>query len=93
MTADLVQLYEVIDQTWPAARRWTENGWTLRDGQGGGKRVSAASIADPGAEIAQAEDAMRAMGQKPLFMLRQGDDALDQALESREYRVVDPVNL
>jgi GNAT superfamily N-acetyltransferase len=93
MTADLARLYEVIDQTWPPARRWTENGWTLRDGQGGGKRVSAASIADPEADITQAADAMRAMGQKPLFMLRHGDDALDQALEARGYQVIDPVNL
>lgn len=93
MTPDLPRLYEAIDQTWPAARRWTQQGWTLRDGQGGGKRVSAASLAAPDADIAVAEAEMRAMVQTPLFMLRDGDDALDQALADRGYSVVDPVNL
>jgi len=74
---DLERLYQVIDHTWPAARLWTEGGWTLRDGQGGGKRVSAATIAAPEADIAQAETSMRAMGQRPLFMIRSGDDPLD----------------
>jgi len=32
--------------TWPAARVWQQDGWTLRDGAGGGKRVSAASADD-----------------------------------------------
>lgn len=54
MTPDLAQLYETIDHTWPAARIWTETGWTLRDGQGGGKRVSAATRAEPDADIGQA---------------------------------------
>jgi GNAT superfamily N-acetyltransferase len=34
---------------------------------------------------------MAALGQTPLFAIRQGDDLLDQALQSRGYRVVDPV--
>ncbi len=93
MTPDLPRLYEVIDQTWPAARRWTQDGWTLRDGQGGGKRASAATIATPDADIATAETAMRAMGQTSLFMLRHGDDALDSSLAARGYHVIDPVNL
>ena len=90
---DLERLYQVIDHTWPAARLWTEGGWTLRDGQGGGKRVSAATIAAPEADIAQAETSMRAMGQRPLFMIRSGDDPLDAELAARGYAIVDPVNL
>ena len=90
---DLERLYQVIDHTWPAARLWTEGGWTLRDGQGGGKRVSAATIAAPEADIAQAEASMRAMGQRPLFMIRSGDDPLDTELAARGYAIVDPVNL
>lgn len=90
---DLERLYQVIDHTWPAARLWTEGGWTLRDGQGGGKRVSAATIAAPEADIAQAETSMRAMGQRPLFMIRSGDDPLDTELAARGYAIVDPVNL
>ena len=90
---DISQLYEVIDQTWPAARRWTENGWTLRDGQGGGKRASAATLATPGADISVAETAMRAMHQTPLFMIRQGEDAFDAELAARGYEIIDPVNI
>ena len=93
MTPDIEKLYDVIDQTWPPAKKWTEAGWTLRDGQGGGKRVSAATIAAPDADIAQAETTMRAMNQRPLFMIRKGDHLLDTALEARGYGIIDPVNL
>lgn len=66
----------------------------IRDGQGGGKRVSAATALGPVADrdIAQAEEAMRTIHQRPLFMLRAGDDALDTALAARGYSVVDPTN-
>ena len=89
------QLYEVCDQTWPAARRFDLGKWTLREGRGGGKRVSAATALDAvGAEdVGQAEIAMQEMGQQPLFMIRQGDDALDALLEARGYPIVDPVTL
>ena len=86
-------LAEVMEHTWPAAARIPLGPWILRDGQGGGKRVSAAT-ALPGwtdEAIADAEAAMRDLGQQPLFWIRQGDDLLDQALQSRGYRVVDPV--
>lgn len=93
MTPDMPQLYEGVDQTWPAARRWTENGWTLRDGQGGGKRASAATRVDDDADIDVAEAAMRALDQTPLFMIRQGDEALDAELAARGYEIIDPVNM
>jgi GNAT superfamily N-acetyltransferase len=65
--------------------------WTLRDGQGGGKRVSAATTSRPvtDAEIAQAEQAMMDMGQSRLFMIREGDDALDDQLKTRGYQQID----
>ncbi len=95
MSPSATQLYEVCEQTWPAARRWTEGVWTLRDGQGGGKRVSAATATGPVAadDVAHAEAAMTAMGQKPLFMIREGEQALDQLLDAKGYHVVDPVIL
>jgi GNAT superfamily N-acetyltransferase len=67
--------------------------WTLRDGQGGGKRVSAATAnkAVNAADIAQAEAAMQGMCQTALFMIRDGDDDLDKRLEDRGYAVIDPV--
>ena len=91
MTPD--SLTEVMEATWPPARSWVSACWTLRDGQGGGKRVSAATALAGWQDeaIPQAEAEMAAVGQTPLFLIRSGDDLLDQALQSRGYRVVDPV--
>ncbi|TGD43808.1 GNAT family N-acetyltransferase [Pseudotabrizicola sediminis] len=86
-------LADVMEQTWPPARAFPVGPWCIRDGQGGGKRVCAAT-AGPGwsdEAIPEAEAAMAALGQEALFLIRQGDDGLDQALQSRGYRVVDPV--
>lgn len=91
MTVTAAALYTACEATWPPTRVWEQDGWTLRDGAGGGKRVSAATQAVPGADIAAAEEAMRAMGQTPLFMLRAGEEDLDAALAARGYVVVDPV--
>ncbi|KMK65344.1 N-acetyltransferase [Puniceibacterium sp. IMCC21224] len=94
MTPDLSQLYAVTEATWPAATQQETPVFTLRNGAGGGKRVSAAT-ARPGwtpDDIPAAADAMRAMGQDPLFMLRAGEDALDQALADAGYVVIDPVH-
>lgn len=91
MTPDA--LSGVMEQTWPPARAFALGPWCIRDGQGGGKRVSAATAGPDWTDeaIPQAEAAMAALGQAPLFLIRQGDDLLDQALQSRGYRVVDPV--
>lgn len=88
------EFYEAIDGTWPAARFERLGPWTLRDGQGGGKRVSAATVEASVAEvdIAEAENAMRNFDQRPLFMLRCGDDLLDVMLAARCYSIVDPTN-
>ncbi len=75
----------LLDATWPAAAFHRRAGWCLREGAGGGRRVSAATAETPGTDITQAEDAMRALGQAPLFMLRAGEGALDTALDARGY--------
>nr|WP_236628254.1 MULTISPECIES: GNAT family N-acetyltransferase [unclassified Sulfitobacter] len=95
MIADRNALLAAIDGTWPAARRWEEGPWTLREGKGGGQRVSAASahgVIAPD-DIAAAEAAMKDVGQKPLFMVLAEDRALDTMLAERGYAVKDPVNL
>ncbi len=83
----------LIDATWPAAGYARVGGFTIREGQGGGSRVSAATTeaAVSLAEIGAAEAAQKALGQSPLFMVQDGQGALDRALEMRGYRVKDPV--
>ncbi|MEP1768054.1 MAG: GNAT family N-acetyltransferase [Sulfitobacter sp.] len=92
---DLPTLYDVTEFTWPSARRWDAGAWTLRDGAGGGKRVSAATArgAVSVADIPRAEEAMRGLDQRPLFMIRKGDEALDALLEARGYALIDEVVL
>lgn len=82
-------LAEVMEATWPPASRRNLGPFTLRDGAGGGKRVSAASLDGPfgGADLDTLEAAMDA----PLMLVRAGEDALDAALDARGWRVVDPV--
>ena len=95
MSLDPALLYDVVEHTWPAASTRREGGWCIRDGQGGGKRVSAATAEGPvqAADLPVAEAAMQALGQSPLFMIRQGEEALDAMLADAGYKVVDPVNL
>ncbi|MTI01266.1 GNAT family N-acetyltransferase [Roseibium sp. RKSG952] len=86
---------DVVDGTWPAARYEEQGPFQLREGQGGGSRVSAASrIGDvTDADLDNAEQAMLAMGQKRIFCLRPGDEVLDTQLAARGYEVLDPVNI
>ncbi|RVT82250.1 GNAT family N-acetyltransferase [Rhodobacteraceae bacterium CCMM004] len=83
----------LCEATWPPLATRRLGPWRLRDGAGGGKRVSAATAeADwTPADIAPAAQAMREMGQAPLFMVRAGEDALDAALDAKGLRIVDPV--
>lgn len=85
-------LFAAVDATWPAARHVPLGPWVLRDGQGGGKRVSATTAAAEirPSDVAEAEQAMLRAGQQPLFMIRPGEEALDAELEARGYRALDP---
>jgi len=87
-------LYQVIEETWPPAARRRLAGWMIREGRGGGQRVSATTQeSDRLPDIGVAEAAMDALGQPRLFMIRQGEAALDRALEGRGYARHDPVVL
>jgi len=86
-------LAELIEATWPPAARRQIGPFTLRDGAGGGQRVSAASV-DRGFSDADLQAAIAAMDD-PLFVLFPGRDpvqeALDTALAARGFRLHDPV--
>lgn len=89
------KLYAVIDGTWPASAKQALGPWTIRLDDSGSSRVSAATAEIPfaPADIPEAEAAMREAGQVPLFMIREGEDDLDRALEARGYGIKDPVNM
>lgn len=93
--SDPADIFAVIDHTWPAARYETSGPFTLRAGERGGNRVSAATQDAPftPGDLDRAEDAMRAMGQQPLFMIRPGDDDLDASLATRGYAIRDAVTI
>jgi GNAT superfamily N-acetyltransferase len=86
-------LAQVMDATWPPLRARRAGPWTIRDGAGGGKRVSAATADGDWhiPDIAVAETEMRALGQQPLFLIRDGEESLDATLAARGYGVIDPV--
>lgn len=81
-------LAQVMEATWPPARRWRDGPFTLRDGGGGGKRVSAASCDGPWTE---GDLAVLGRQTSPLVLIRATDGPLDSALADRGWRIVDPV--
>lgn len=96
MMPDAETLYDVVEHTWPAAREIPCGPLLLREGQGGGKRVSAATAEHPNwtaNDIEKAESGMEKLCQSSLFMLREGESRLDDALDNRGYSIIDPVNM
>lgn len=87
------ELAAALAATWPAAAVHQAGPWLLRNGAGGGKRVSAASVVAAWTvpDIAVAETGMAALGQPALFMIGEDDAALDAVLAAKGYRMVDPV--
>ena len=90
------RFFDAIDATWTPQEFRQCSPFTLRVGKGGGKRVSAATLDKKdfnNNDISNASQEMIALGQEPLFMLKPGQEAFDQALENRGFSIVDPVVL
>lgn len=85
-------LFDVVDATWPSASVHRVGPWLIRDGQGGGKRVSAARPlgAVTQKDIALAVSEMEKLGQPALFSLRPEDAELDTLLAQMGYEIYDP---
>ncbi|GAB4260196.1 MAG: GNAT family N-acetyltransferase [Pararhodobacter sp.] len=86
------RLFAALDATWPAASEHVSGPFVLRDGAGGGKRVSATILTGDYSDAAL-DAAEAAMGDPRLFQVRSGQHAFDDALAARGYAVVDPTIL
>lgn len=86
------RLFAALDATWPAEAVHQVGPWLVHQGKGAGNRVAATTAAGPvhDDDITTAEAAQRQLGQSPLFMIRPGDEALDELLAARGYRVMAP---
>ena len=84
--------FDTLAATWPAETT-DRDGWTLRRGRGAGSRVSAATREAAEADPRAAAAAMRAWDQRPLFMIRPGEEDLDAALAAMGYALEDPTAL
>ncbi|WP_435139587.1 GNAT family N-acetyltransferase [Pseudopelagicola sp. nBUS_19] len=92
---DAKKIYEVVEATWPPFALSNIGPFTIREGRGGGKRVSAATTCHTAGQedITSAEVAMVDLGQDLLFQIRDGDEALDGVLAKAGYEVVDHVTM
>ena len=88
MTVSSDRLYAALEATWPPQSSHRAGPFRLRDGAGGGKRVSAAVL-----EGAYSDAALDDLGDLPLFQLQAGQDQLDNALYGRGYSLIDPTVL
>ncbi|MCB2132708.1 MAG: GNAT family N-acetyltransferase, partial [Rhodobacteraceae bacterium] len=90
----MTDILDLTDATWPAAARHEAGAFVVREGLGGGQRVSSATVRAAWAEtdIDRAEACQAALGQVPLFLIRPDEEPLDRALAARGYAVKDPVH-
>lgn len=94
---DLQTLIDVLDATWPPASVRRDGPWVIREGQGGGSRVGAIRLAASSAvsddDITAAVAASQALGQKPVFQIFPGQEALDRQLERLGFEAFDATRI
>lgn len=90
----MIDSLALTDATWPAAAWHDVGAFIVREGRGGGQRVSSATASGAWSEadINRVEACQQGLGQVPLFLIRPGDEALDAALQARGYALKDPVH-
>ncbi len=88
-------IFETIDLTWPAEEFHELPEWKLRKSLKGGKRVSAATVNGKSGipDIQFVENTLAEWYQDKLFLIKAGENSLDEALKSRGYCIADPTNI
>ena len=88
-------IFETIDLTWPAEEFVELPKWKLRKSKNNGKRASAATAIGKSSipDIKFVENILAEWCQDKLFMIKAGENSLDEALEKRGYCIVDPTNI
>lgn len=89
MTARVL-LADMAD-TWPCVASYRVGAWRIRDGGGGGSRVSAATAEAPvtAADLPAMQDACARLGQPALVMIRPDEEPLDALLQAGGYGMQD----
>ena len=79
-------IFETIDLTWPAKEFLELPEWKLRKSIKGGKRVSAVTAIGKSCipDIQFVENTLEEWCQDKLFMIKAGENSLDEALKERE---------
>lgn len=92
-TPSQIDLFNAVDATWAPYAFHTHENWLVREGAGGGQRVSATTLLSEihDYQISIAVEKMASLGQTPLFMIRNTDEKLDAELHGLNYDIVDPV--
>jgi GNAT superfamily N-acetyltransferase len=90
MTDARALLADMLD-TWPCVASYRVGPWRMRDGGGGGNRVSSSTAEGPvtAADLGALEAASARMGQTAQVMVRPGEAALDAVLHGAGYAVQD----
>lgn len=95
MKPDAATLLHQMTASWPPVASHRVGPWTLREGPGGGNRVSCAVAEGPvtSGDLPPLVQAAARLGQPGLVMVRQGEDALDATLAAAGWRMGDAVVL
>ena len=89
------QLFEALEATWAPHAVHPVGDFRLREGRGGGQRVSSATLAHAATKpdlrsVEATALAMKNLGQTPLFQITPDDDDLDHMLRNLGYTISDP---
>lgn len=96
MTERPVDLWPCLEASWPAAATQDVGPFVVRQGLGGGQRVSATlwnGAPFTSDDLVHADNAARKFGQVPLYQIRNNQLDLNDALDARGFTISDPTIL